>query len=147
MSLFIVMKTSCKYIFIAGTLLIWLIKFLIRPYVHATEPLRFILGIAPNLIGSFLIPFAAVWFFNGRTNMAARFFNLSSAEDLRFVCMASFDLLLINECLQLIPIFGRTFDLNDILFSAIGLLISYLFFENSYRFSSVAAQTRGAYGQ
>lgn len=136
------MKRSCKHIFIAGTLLIWLIKFLIRPYIHTTEPLRFILGIAPNLIGSFLIPFAAVCFFDSRTNMIARFFIVNTAKDLRFVCMASFDLLLINECLQLIPVFGRTFDLNDIFFSAIGLLFSYFVFENSYSFSVEPSRKR-----
>ncbi len=127
---------------ITGAFMIWLIKLLIRPYVHATEPLRFILGIAPNLIGSFLIPFAAVWFFAGRKNIIARFFSVRSAKDLRFVCMAGFDMLLINESLQRIPVFGRTFDMNDILFSAIGLLISYIVFESIYSFSSAKLHKR-----
>jgi hypothetical protein len=37
-------------------------------------------------------------------------------------------MLVINEYLQQIPFFGRTFDISDILFSALGLLVSYFVF-------------------
>jgi hypothetical protein len=37
-------------------------------------------------------------------------------------------MLIINEYLQLIPIFGRTFDVYDIIFSMVGLLTSYFAF-------------------
>lgn len=113
---------------IVGTLLIWMIKLVIRPYIHLDSSLHFIAGVAPNLIGAFLIPFAAHWlythslFFNGSL-MRFHFFS-----DTRIVCLFGFSLAAINENLQLIPIFGRTFDYLDILFSAVGLIFSYYSF-------------------
>lgn len=92
------------------------------------DPARFFWGIAPNLFGSFLIPFAAYWFFNGRNSLVARVFRIQSMYDLRLVCLAGLGMLIINEYLQLIPFFGRTFDYNDIIFSSVGLMASYLFF-------------------
>jgi hypothetical protein len=52
--------------------------------------------------------------------------------------MEGFDILLINECLQHIPLFGRTFDVNDLLFSAIGMLTSDIVFDKSHSFSAIA---------
>jgi len=43
-----------------------------------------------------------------------------------------FGMLVVNEYLQLIPIFGRTFDYFDIIFSAIGLSASYFVFGKIY---------------
>jgi hypothetical protein len=114
-----------KWMVIAGALLIWAIKFIIRPGFHFEEPMRFFLGIAPNLFGSFLIPFAAVWFFGTRYFLIARLFHIRNVHDLRYVCLGGLALLIVNEYLQLIPLFGRTFDYWDILFSAAGLIISY----------------------
>ena len=91
-------------------------------------PLQFMAGIAPNLIGSFLVPFAAYWlythprFFNGQL---LRFYFFS---DNRIVCLTGFVLALVNEYIQLIPVFGRTFDYYDILFSALGLLLAFYSF-------------------
>ena len=92
------------------------------------DPTRFFLNIAPNLLGSFLIPFGAYWFFSGRNFFVARLFYIECPYDLRLVCIMSFGMLVINEYLQLIPYFGRTFDYNDILFSSVGLLIAYFVF-------------------
>jgi len=39
-----------------------------------------------------------------------------------------FGMLVVNEYMQLFPIFGRTFDYNDILFSSVGLIASYFAF-------------------
>ena len=122
------LKQISKRIFIAGTLLIWAIKFVIRPLHLFDEPVKFFLGIAPNLFGSFLIPFAAYWFFSGKNFFIARIFRIQSAYDLRLVCIMGFVMLIINEYLQLIPFFGRTFDYFDILFSAVGLTASYFVF-------------------
>ena len=111
-----------------GTLLIWIIKLIVRPYVHLDTPLHFMAGVAPNFTGAFLIPFASYWlythplFFNGAL---MRFDFFSNAK---IVCLFGFSLALINEYLQLIPVFGRTFDYFDILFSAMGLICSYYFF-------------------
>lgn len=89
----------------------------------------FFLGIAPNLFGSFLIPFGAYWFFCGRNYWVARIFKIESTYDLRLVCLLGFGMLVVNEYLQKIPFFGRTFDYNDILFSSIGLLLSCMVFD------------------
>jgi hypothetical protein len=109
-------------------LVIWTIKFIIRPLHLFDDPARFFLGIAPNLFGSFLIPFAAYWFFSGKDFLVARVFRIQSMYDLRLVCLMGFGMLIINEYLQLIPFFGRTFDYNDIIFSSIGLLASHFVF-------------------
>jgi hypothetical protein len=122
------LKSICRWFVITGTFIIWSIKFGIRPYYHFEEPARLMLGIAPNLLGSFLIPFGACWFFSGRTHLLARVFRIQSIIDLRMVCMLGFGMLIINEYLQLFPVFGRTFDYFDIASSAIGLSVSYFVF-------------------
>jgi|SRR5882724_3320970 len=122
------LKQISKWFVIAGALLIWTIKYIIRPLHLFDEPVKFFLGIAPNLFGSFLIPFAAYWFFSGRNYLVARIFRIHSPYDLRLVCMLGFGMLVVNEYLQLIPFFGRTFDYNDIIFSFVGLMLSWLVF-------------------
>lgn len=122
------LKLISKRLVIAGALLIWSIKFIIRPLAFFDDPVRFFLGIAPNLFGSFLIPFGAYWFFSGRNFLLARVFRIQSAYDLRLVCIMGLGMLIVNEYLQLIPVFGRTFDFNDIAFSAVGLFTSYFAF-------------------
>ena len=122
------LKQTSRAFVIIGTLIIWAIKFLIRP-LHLWDEGKFFLGIAPNLLGSFLIPFGAYWFFSGRNFLIARIFRLQSAYDLRLVCLMGFGMLIVNEYLQLVPFFGRTFDYNDIIFSLIGLTISHFVFE------------------
>ena len=126
------MKRSCRNILFAGTIIIWVIKFGIRPYFHSPQEIKFFLSVAPNLIGSFLIPFGAIWFFEGKNNLLARIFHIRSFFELGFVCTTGFILLVMNEYLQRIHIFGRTFDYYDILFSAIGLAASYFVFSKKY---------------
>ena len=109
------LKQLSKRLVITGTIIIWIIKFIIRPMHLPGEGPAFFLGIAPNLLGSFLIPFGAYWFFCGRNYWVARIFKIESMYDLRFVCLLGFAMLVINEYLQKIPVFGRTFDYNDIL--------------------------------
>jgi hypothetical protein len=122
------LRNYCRWTVIIGTLLIWMIKLGIRPYVHLDASMKFIAGISPNFFGAFLIPFAAYWlythslFFNGSL-MRFDFFS-----DTRIVCLFGFSLAVINEYFQLIPLFGRTFDYFDILFSAVGLVLSYYLF-------------------
>lgn len=122
------LKPISKWTVIAGSIIIWIIKFWIRPLHLFEGPAKFFFGIAPNLVGSFLIPFGAYWFFSGKTFLMARIFRIRSLADLRIVCVIGFGLLLINEYLQLIPFFGRTFDYFDIFFSAVGLWGAYLVF-------------------
>jgi hypothetical protein len=122
------LKQLSKWFVVTGTLVIWTIKFIIRPIHLFEDPAKFFLGIAPNLFGSFLIPFAAYWFFSGRNFLLARVFRLQSPYDLRLVCLLGFGMLVVNEYLQLIPFFGRTFDYYDILFSSVGLIASFFVF-------------------
>ncbi|HEU5167839.1 MAG TPA: hypothetical protein VFU29_19975 [Chitinophagaceae bacterium] len=126
------LRQKSKWIVIAGALLIWLIKIWIRPFYDLGQSMNFFLGIAPNFLGSFLIPFGACWFFSGREFLVARIFRIQSLADLRLVCLIGFVMLVANEYLQLIPVFGRTFDYFDIAFSAIGLSVSYFVFGKMY---------------
>ena len=126
------LRQISKWTVITGTIIIWMIKFAIRPLHLFNGPGEFFLGIAPNLLGSFLIPFGAYWFFGGRNFLLARIFRIQSLLHLRAVCVMGFGLLVINEYLQLIPFFGRTFDYYDILFSAAGLTASYFIFGNFF---------------
>lgn len=113
---------------ITGTLLIWTVKFILRPVIGTSGFTSFFLGILPNLLGSFLIPFAAFWFFKGRNHFVAKIFRIGELQELRSVCWMGFGLVVINEFLQLYPLFGRTFDVNDLLFSFIGTIASYMVF-------------------
>lgn len=122
------MKQVSKRFVIFGTLLIWLIKFVIRPLQLVEGSPAFFLGIAPNLFGSFLIPFGAYWFFSGRDHLVARVFRIQTPYDLRLVCILGFGMLVVNEYMQRIPVFGRTFDYNDIIFSSVGLLAACMVF-------------------
>ncbi len=115
------LKNISKQVVIAGTLLIWAIKFIIRPFIHIPHGLKPLVGFAPNLIGSFLLPFGACWFFQ-------KYFRLQTAADLTFTCCFGLLLVIINEYLQLIPIFGRTFDYLDIFSSVVGVFCGHLVF-------------------
>lgn len=125
-------KTLSKWFVITGTLIIWSIKSGIRPYYEFHQPISFFLGIAPNLLGSFLIPFGACWFFSGKNFFVARIFRIDSLNSLKLVCYLGFGMLVVNEYLQLIPFFSRTFDYWDIVFSAFGLSGSYFIYGKIY---------------
>ena len=115
------LKNYSRIIVICGTLLIWIIKFLIRPYDLYADWLSPFIGFAPNLIGTFLLPFGAYWLFK-------KYFLLRNTYDLKVTCAFGLLLVIINEYLQLIPVFGRTFDYLDIFASFIGISIGYVAF-------------------
>ncbi len=115
------LKTASKWVVITGTLLIWAVKFIIRPFVHIPPSFKPLVGFAPNLVGSFLLPFGACWFFR-------RFFKLQTQADLTFTCSFGLLLVIINEYLQRIPVFGRTFDYLDIFSSVVGVFCGHLVF-------------------
>lgn len=114
-------KNISRNIVITGTLFIWAIKFFIRPLMHIPQELKPIVGLMPNLIGSFLLPFGACWLFQ-------RIFGLLSQDELTRTCYFGLLLVIINEYLQLIPFFDRTFDYLDILSSIAGVFIGHLVF-------------------
>ncbi len=137
------LKQLSKWFVISGALVIWTIKYFIRPFGFDDEPFRFFLNIAPNLFGSFLIPFAAYWMFSGRDFLLARVFRISSGFELRLVCMLGFGMLVVNEYLQRIPFFGRTFDYNDIAFSSVGLVFAcFVFGRLQSRSAALEMQSR-----
>jgi hypothetical protein len=115
------LKNYSRIIVIIGTLLIWTIKFIIRPFDLYADWLSPFIGFAPNLIGTFLLPFGAYWLFK-------RFFLMRNNYEVRFACAFGLLLVIINEYLQLIPIFHRTFDYLDIFASFIGVSIGYITF-------------------
>lgn len=119
------LRTACKNIVVAGTLIIWLIKFFIRPFFQPTGTAGFLAGVSPNLLGSFLLPFGAYWLYTHPAFFNGRLLRFSFFSDVRIVCLFGFGLLVANEYLQLIPFFRRTYDYFDIVFSALGLVISY----------------------
>ena len=138
------LKLISKWFVIAGTLIIWAIKFIVRPMQLFDDPTRFFLNIAPNLLGSFLIPFGAYWFFSGRNFLVARIFKIENPFDLRMVCLLGFGMLVVNEYLQRIPFFGRTFDYNDILFSSVGLIVSCFVFGKIQASKKARLETQSA---
>ena len=115
------LKTVSKWVMIIGTLLIWIVKFVVRPFIHIPVFLKPLAGLAPNLVGSFLLPFGACLFFQ-------RYFRLQAARDLDITCVFGLSLVIINEYLQLIPLFGRTFDYLDIFSSVVGVFFGHLVF-------------------
>ncbi|MBV9988938.1 MAG: hypothetical protein JO301_14765 [Chitinophagaceae bacterium] len=115
------LKKISKWMMISGVLMIWSVKFVIRPFVHIPAALKPLVGFAPNLIGSFLLPFGAYLFFR-------KIFRLQTAADLNRTCSFGLLLVIINEYLQRIPVFGRTFDYLDIVFSVVGVFAGHLVF-------------------
>ena len=112
------LKNFSKWAVIFGTLLIWSVKFIVRPYVPVAHFMQPLIDVLPNLIGSFLLPFGACWFFK-------KYFKLQSIQDLRITCLFGLLLVIINEYIQLIPLFGRTFDYLDILSSFAGVYVGH----------------------
>jgi len=123
-------KQFCKYTVLLGAVIVETIKWGIRPNFHFSEPTRFLLGIAPNLLGAFLLPLGGYW-------LLSRYLDLHNDKQLRLFCITAFAMLVINEVLQLVPVLGRTFDYNDIAASAVGLTASY-FFYSKYLFRKPA---------
>lgn len=112
------LKNYSKWIVIAGTLLIWFVKFFVRPYLHVPAGLQLLVDVSPNLIGSFLLPFGACWLFK-------KYFLLENAMHLKLTCAAGLLLVIADEYIQLVPFFGRTFDMLDILSSFAGAAAGY----------------------
>jgi hypothetical protein len=113
---------------IAGTIFIWIIKLVFRPYFDVGETWTFIFGIAPNLIGSFLVPFGAYWLYTHPRFFNGQLLRFNFFSDNRLVCLTGFTLVVINEYLQRLPVFGRTFDYYDLIFSVPGFVISFYSF-------------------
>lgn len=116
---------------VSVTVLIWILKLWIRPHLPVQGALKFFCGIAPNLMGAYLVPFAAYWLFTHSVLHRGQLLRFAFFSDTRIVCLTGLVMAVINEYLQRIPFFGRTFDYYDMLFSAVGLIISYYHFNRT----------------
>jgi hypothetical protein len=117
------MVNTSKVVTILGIVCIIFIKFVVRPYLNIGHTWQWLEDIGPNFIGTFLLPFGAYWWFR-------KIFILQSPNQVRSTCMIGLILVVVNEYLQLIPVFGRTFDYLDLLASAPGTLLGYIAFRS-----------------
>lgn len=115
------MQQHKRWILIIGLFLIVLVKFIIRPFVAVPPSLGLYRDVAPNLISSFLIPFGADLFLK-------RWIQLIDKRSVLWLCIAGLVIISLNEIAQLFPVFRRTFDYFDLVFSLIGVSLGYLVF-------------------
>ena len=111
----------CKWQVLTGVPFIIFIKLYLRPLFRSYEVFGFMLGVAPNLIGAYLLIFSSYLVLKKRQF-------LFDKNVLRYQCFLFFTLLTCNEYLQKFPVFRRTFDYWDILFSVVGIAIGYFVF-------------------
>ncbi|CAN5839903.1 hypothetical protein BH10BAC2_BH10BAC2_34730 [soil metagenome] len=112
------LKNYAKAVIVFCILRIIMIKYVIRPHVHIPGGLQVIVDIAPNLLGSFMLPFGVSWLLD-------RYFRIQALIDLKLVCLLCLVVIFVNEYLQLISVFGRTFDYFDIIASFISTATAY----------------------
>lgn len=112
------LKNYSRAIVFFSILLILIIKYIIRPHVHVPGGVQLIVDIAPNLLGSFMLPFGVSW-------LLGRYFRIQTMIDLKFVCIFCLVIIIVNEYLQLINVFGRTFDYLDIIASFVSTATAY----------------------
>lgn len=115
------MQQHKKWILIIGLFLIVLVKFIIRPFVAVPPSLSLYRDVAPNLISAFLIPFGADLFLK-------RWIQLIDKRSVLWLCIVGLVIISLNEIAQLFPVFRRTFDYFDLVFSLIGVSLGYLVF-------------------
>jgi hypothetical protein len=115
------LKNYSKAIIVFCILLILVIKYVIRPHVYIPGGLQVIVDIAPNLLGSFMLPFGVSW-------LLGRYFRIQGMIDLKLICLLCLVVIIVNEYLQLINVFGRTFDYFDIIASFISTATAYFIY-------------------
>lgn len=115
------LKNYSRAIVVFCILLILLVKYIIRPYVHIPGAVQVMVDIAPNLFGSFMLPFGISWLLGG-------YFKIQAIIDLKRICLLSLIVIIVNEYLQLISVFGRTFDYLDIIASFISTAAAYFMY-------------------
>ena len=119
------MQKKKLLIFIIGALLILIVKFYVRAYLKVPASLALARDVAPNLLSAFILPFGVDLFFK-------RWIAILNKKTLLQVCLGGLLFLVCNEIAQLFPIFRRTFDFYDILFSCIGIALSYIFYQKYF---------------
>lgn len=121
-------RKVCGYVFLAGILLIWFVKLFMRTFFPPAPGTAFcmLMGVAPNLIGSILVPFAAHYLSGYLKKGLFSYLYIQHVHSLGFICLAGYLLGVVNEVLQLLPVFGRTFDWYDLVFSTVGSMMSFM---------------------
>jgi len=115
------MQQNKKLILLLGLILILVVKFIIRPFVIVPPSFHLFQDIAPNLISAFLIPF-------GADVLLKKWIPMDEKGIVFWVCLGGLLIITLNELAQLFPVFRRTFDYNDLVFSIIGVGFGYLIF-------------------
>lgn len=115
------LKKYSKWIFVCGVIIIYTTKYFIRYFVPVPRFLQPIVDVTPNFVGCFLLPFGAYLF-------TRRYINVQQPHVLKLFCVSGLILVIINEYLQKISVFGRTFDYLDILASFPGIIAGYIVF-------------------
>jgi hypothetical protein len=127
------MQQNKKLILLLGLILILVVKFIIRPFVIVPPSLHLFQDIAPNLISAFLIPF-------GADVLLKKWIPMDEKGIVFWVCLGGLIIITINELAQLFPVFRRTFDYNDLVFSIIGVGFGYLIF-TKYFMDSISTES------
>jgi len=60
------LKRISKHLIISGTLIIWIIKYILRPLDLFDEPSRVFFGVGPKIFGCFLLKIFGFFFFLGK---------------------------------------------------------------------------------
>jgi hypothetical protein len=121
-----VIESLPKKICIAGIAFIFCIKFIIRPYLHVPSYFQIFVDVAPNFICGLIFPFMIYWLSNN-------LIHLKTKLSVQAACIIAFLGLTVNEFSHLMPIFKRTFDVHDIIFSAIGIFTNYASYSYFYK--------------
>jgi hypothetical protein len=127
------------YVVVAAIAATISVKLAIRPLYYELPVVGFLLGIAPNFISAFALPFLLHCLPAMRIRPVSAMLDVLTPSKLRLCCALGFGLLVINEVFQLASVFGRTFDYYDILFSAFGLAGGYFVFSRMAEWRSMPA--------
>ena len=109
-------------IFAIGSFLILFVKFYVRTFLKVPPVFALVRDVAPNLLSAFIMPFGIDLFLK-------RWAPLVNNKALAQACLAGLLFLTCNELAQLFPVFRRTFDPYDILFSCFGMSLSFLVYK------------------
>lgn len=124
------MQKNKRWILCTGLCLIVMVKFIIRPFVLVPPAFYLYRDVAPNLISAFLIPFGADLFLK-------KWIPFVDKRSVLLICILGLIVITLNELAQLFPVFGRTFDYFDLIFSLIGVGIGYLVFTRCFMGSTL----------
>lgn len=115
-------KPGANWWLAASCAAIVLVKWGMRPWLYQEPVLGFALGVAPNCLAGFGFPFLLNRLHAWRLGLPRWWPALHTGAALQRALLWGWLALFVNELFQLLPVFGRTFDYWDLVFSGIGLL-------------------------